>query len=503
MWGVFGMKITKIIHRLTLILMGFMFHCASFALPGDVLFSDDFERVNIGPNWTTTNATFSAIGNQTSNSNSRSLYTRHGAVTTTGPNINLSGKFAKVEMWIRKGSDTFSENPDGGENFIVEYLNNSNNWISLDSYLGGGTQGQIFLLDEQLPSDALHSGFRLRVRLTAGSGNDFDYWHLDDVIVTETGFVPPPPPLAVGGCDNFEGNLNNWTINASGGSATISSSTAQSPDSSLDLSAGVVSATSIAINTSSNFQDVTVWVRRGSDAFSENPEANENFIIEYLNASNNWVILETFLGAGTQGEIFNRTYPMPVAAQHPNFRLRLRMLAASGGNFDHWHVDDVCLVPGVVLPEINLQKISTVINDGINTTNPKRIPGALIDYDIIATNSGLGSTDNNTVVLADAVPANTALYVNDISGPGTGPVRFVDGTPPSGLSYNFIGLASSTDDVSFSSDGGVTYNYSPVADADGLDGNVTHIRISTQGAFLADSGSGSPNFLIKFRVKVE
>ena len=35
---------------------------------------------------------------------------------------------------------------------------------------------------------------------------------------------------------------------------------------------------------------------------------------------------------------------------------------------------------------------------------------------------------------------------------------------------------SSTDDVEFSSNGGVTYTYTPMPDADGYDSNVTHFR---------------------------
>ena len=95
-----------------------------------------------------------------------------------------------------------------------------------------------------------------------------------------------------------------------------------------------------------------------------------------------------------------------------------------------------------------------------------------------------------------------AMYVNDISGVGTGPVRFVDGSPPSGLSYNFISLSSTGDQLSFSSNGGTSYNYSPTPDAYGLDTNVTHIKIETLGSFLS-SGVGAPSFQLKFRVKVE
>jgi hypothetical protein len=115
----------------------------------------------------------------------------------------------------------------------------------------------------------------------------------------------------------------------------------------------------------------------------------------------------------------------------------------------------------------------------------------------------LTATDNNTTIITDAIPPNTALYVNDISGAGTGPIRFVDGSPPSGLSYNFVSLASTTDGLSFSNNGGVSFVYTPSPDADGVDTNVTNIRIATIGQFLASSGSGDPSFNVLFRVKVQ
>jgi hypothetical protein len=128
-------------------------------------------------------------------------------------------------------------------------------------------------------------------------------------------------------------------------------------------------------------------------------------------------------------------------------------------------------------------------------------------YTIIATNQGAGATDANTVVLTDPIPANTALFVGDIDGPGpaTGPVLFTDGTPPddSGLSYTFTSLDSLTDDVAFSNDGGTTYTYIPVPDADGFDTNVTHLRINPKGTFNAASGGDIPTFEVKFKVRVE
>jgi uncharacterized repeat protein (TIGR01451 family) len=178
----------------------------------------------------------------------------------------------------------------------------------------------------------------------------------------------------------------------------------------------------------------------------------------------------------------------------------------SGSNFDNITGNDNSTAVTSVStgPNISLQKTSQTLSDPVNgTINPKAIPGALAEYAITATNSGLSAADNNSIVITDAIPANTALYVNDISGAGTGPVIFIDGTPSSGLTFSFISLSSTTDGLSFSNTSGADYSYTPSADADGVDTSVTNIRMATQGTFLDDSGSGSPNFQFIFRVKVK
>jgi len=155
-------------------------------------------------------------------------------------------------------------------------------------------------------------------------------------------------------------------------------------------------------------------------------------------------------------------------------------------------------------PEISLAKTLITLSDPVNgTSNPKAIPNAVLEYTLKAINSGAGPADSNSIVLSDAIPSNTSLYVNDISGAGTGPVRFVDGTPSSGLTYSFVSLSSTTDDLSFSNNNGSTFNYSPSADADGVDSSVTNVKMKTQGTFAGSSGVSNPNFEFKFRVIVK
>lgn len=148
---------------------------------------------------------------------------------------------------------------------------------------------------------------------------------------------------------------------------------------------------------------------------------------------------------------------------------------------------------------LTLAKTSVVSSDPFNgVTNPKRIPGGFVDYTITANNPAGGAIDNNAVVISDPVPANTQLYVSDLGGGGSGPVAFTNGTPSSGLTYTFVSLASTTDDVSFSNNGGGTYTYTPAPDANGADPNVTHLRINPKGGF-----NSSTSFQVRFRVRVQ
>jgi len=336
-----------------------------FAVPGDILFSDDFERTSLDPQWTTSNANNAGISTQTSNSGTRSMYTRYGAVSVTSQTINLAVSGAKVEMWIRRGSDSFSEDPDATEDLVVEYLDNTSTWNQISTYTGDGTPGEIYNLSYQLPSDALYNNFQLRIRQTGGSGSGWDYWHVDDVVITETGYVAPPPPLVVGQCDEFEGDLSNWVVSSTT-RVNITTATYNSPTHSLSINGGNVDATSIAIDTTSNFKE------------------------------------ETFAGSGTDGQIYDRTYSMPADAKHSNFKIRLRMTGGSGNGWDYWHVDDVCLVP---VTYMKVTKNSCVINDPVNNaTNPKRIPGATIRYAIELENITDFDTDNN--IVTDTVDNN-------------------------------------------------------------------------------------------------
>jgi uncharacterized repeat protein (TIGR01451 family) len=153
-------------------------------------------------------------------------------------------------------------------------------------------------------------------------------------------------------------------------------------------------------------------------------------------------------------------------------------------------------------PSLTVSKTEMIFSDPIHsTTNPKAIPGAVAAYTITVINSGPGAVDNNTVVVGDAIPANTEMYVSDIGTAGSGPVVFTNGSTSSGLTYTYTSLASTTDNLEFSKDNGGTWTYTPTPDASGFDALVTNIRVRPQGS-MAAAGASNPSFTITFRIKV-
>ncbi|MEO0607543.1 MAG: hypothetical protein AAFY82_04880, partial [Pseudomonadota bacterium] len=285
------------------------------AAPGDTLLSDTFDNGaacgTLAPLWTVSDTNLTGVSTQTSNSGNCSAFTRGGVATITGPVIDLSSVTgATLTAWLRQGLDAFSEDVDAGEDFAFEYLNTSSNWVTITRLEGSGPNGEITNVSLDLPAGALHANFQLRFRQTGGSGGPpanggigYDYWHIDDVLLVETGTAPPPElpsGMGIDLCERFESGFGNWSA-TNANRAGVNSDTFQSPSNSMFLRHGSITATSIAFD-STELGEIEVWVRRGGDAFSENPDAGEDLTFQYLNAANTWVTLETFDGDGPQGE---------------------------------------------------------------------------------------------------------------------------------------------------------------------------------------------------------
>ena len=151
-----------------------------------------------------------------------------------------------------------------------------------------------------------------------------------------------------------------------------------------------------------------------------------------------------------------------------------------------------------ISPDIVITKSALTTNDPVNAgSNPKAIPGATVLYSIVLSNQGAGATDSDSVVVTDAIPANTELYAGDLGG---GPIVFINSS--SGLTYTYNTLGDGSDDLSFSSDGGTSWNYTPAPDVDGYDSAVTNIRVNPKGVLAASDGTSNPGFQLRFQVRV-
>ena len=486
---------------------------ALWAVPGDILFSDDFQDGTVAP-WTTafgpgaTANTQSGVSNATSSTGDGgtglSMFTKSGEVFVTTPVINAAVGGARVDAWVRKGDDAFSEDPDGAEDLQLEYLSSGGVWISIQTFSAAMADGAVTTVSVQLPANALHNALQLRFHQIAGSNFcDCDYWHIDDVQVVETSPLATPPALDLGVCEDFAGGLSNWTITGPG----IAETNALAPsldNSSLSLYSDTVVATSNVIDTTTAFAGVRFDVQKGSNTFSEFPDNNEDLIVEYFNNVGAWIQIgvNNYLGGGGgAGTFFNdQTFlaTPPASAQHANFQLRFRLTDSSGNGvqaWDYWHIDDVCILAA----DANLQATKTVAveQDPVNnTTNPKSIVGAYTIYTITINETAGGLALNNSLVLTDVLPDEVSLFVGDFDGAGS-PFDFTDGGTSSGISFTYSSLNNAFDDVEFL-DGGGSVIATVTPDGDGFASAVRQIRINTGGIFQPNG-----SFTLSFRVRLD
>ena len=146
-------------------------------------------------------------------------------------------------------------------------------------------------------------------------------------------------------------------------------------------------------------------------------------------------------------------------------------------------------------PDLEITSSVQVVDDPTGGPDPKAIPGAVLEYQLLITNTGRGSGDSDSIIVVDAIPADAELFVGDLDGAGN-PVMFEDGVAPDGSGLTF----DAASDLSFSDDGGTTFNYVPGAVV--YDPAITHLRINPAGIFTAATGAANPNFIIRYRVRV-
>jgi hypothetical protein len=156
----------------------------------------------------------------------------------------------------------------------------------------------------------------------------------------------------------------------------------------------------------------------------------------------------------------------------------------------------VCTFTNTYVAPLSIAKTSLAYSDPVNgLINPKLIPGGFANYSLTVTAPAGTAPTGNSVIVTDAIPANLSMFVSTYA-PGPGPVLFTPGA--SALTYGFTSLSSAADDLEFSNNGGASWTYAPVADVNGVDTNITHVRVRPKGAMAAGS-----SFTINLRARVK
>ncbi len=198
--------------------------------------------------------------------------------------------------------------------------------------------------------------------------------------------------------------------------------------------------------------------------------------------------------SGAATRTYELSYALPAGAPAGTWTMRVTAREGTENTVTDLGVGTFTVV--IPQPTLIITRTSQVISDPYNNaTNPKRIPGSVQLYTLTLTNQGPGTVDASTLVISEFVPPNSDLYVSTVSGD---PIAFVDGTPVSGLAYNYAA------NVTYSNQPGglAPYTYTPVPDVAGFDPNITGMRIAPTGTMSATGVSGNPSFTIRFRVRL-
>lgn len=105
-----------------------------------------------------------------------------GADTLMSQAIDLDGYSGiNISYFYERGGG--GDSPESGDDLWVEYLNQYSSWTTLNHHPGDGTDMSSYaFVSVPVPAEGYHSGFRLRFRNTATSG-DLDDWFVDDIQV--------------------------------------------------------------------------------------------------------------------------------------------------------------------------------------------------------------------------------------------------------------------------------------------------------------------------------
>ncbi|MBU1317945.1 MAG: S8 family serine peptidase, partial [candidate division Zixibacteria bacterium] len=153
-----------------------------FAIP----FSDDFptSSINVGKWVLHSGASVSEVGiDEPSPVYSLGLNgDPSGSDFVESQAIDLSNEFNVILRYYYERTGG-GDSPETGDDLVVEYLNQSSSWTTIQTHSGGDADMTEYeMVEISLPIDAFHSGLKLRFSAT-GTVGAYDDWFVDDVFV--------------------------------------------------------------------------------------------------------------------------------------------------------------------------------------------------------------------------------------------------------------------------------------------------------------------------------
>ena len=140
---------------------------------------------------------------------------------------------------------------------------------------------------------------------------------------------------------------------------------------------------------------------------------------------------------------------------------------------------------------LSVSKLATPVSDPVNgASNPKLIPGAVINYSFVVANTGATAVDSNTVWLIDALPVQLRV------GTAASPV-FTQGSPSSGLTFT-AGTDIRYSNAAAAPTSFAACTYTPTA---AYDAAVKFVCLNPKGAMTGSTGT-PPSFTLSIQAQL-
>ena len=337
------------------------------ANPGDILFQDDFERSNpgsVGNGWVVTPAnTDSACQGVSPTLVSGETFpvatiTIAGSQKVPVNGITVAGQQIMAASY---GGSTSITGGSGVAAKIAERINSCTSAITGNCTVAGysaSRSGSSVIITGPATATGVPS---VSLGTPSGTGTTETF-----SVTTFTAYAPAVYTYTAAtntGCAGIDSDVPPWNR-----TALPLAPRANTNSKAMFTRWSTVTVDSPVINLAGKpAVQVTFWVRRGSDCFSEWPGNNsggcnavlapftsligEEFQVQYKNNAGAWLVLSQYPTDAVPGEIFRPVIDLPADALWSGFQLRFSQPGGSGSGgsggapnvrgYDHWHLDDV------------------------------------------------------------------------------------------------------------------------------------------------------------------